>query len=126
MTAAVILALFLLGNKFATKMFDAFVILLFIDVFIEINILHSTEYQKIFGIITSLYFLGFAFFATIKMFVKKSKNDYKVMERLFVQVKDTQSLLVQKEKMVVLGELVASVAHEINTPMGLSKLLLKI
>ena len=51
---------------------------------------------------------------------QRVKNRTRMLEQSLKELKMAQDQLVQSEKMAALGQLVAGIAHEINTPVGVS------
>jgi len=63
--------------------------------------------------------VAFVLILVVGLFIKNKKTTQKLSETL-THLEEAQTQLVQSEKMASLGKLIAGVAHEINTPLGIA------
>jgi len=74
----------------------------------------SKEHASLVQKLTAALSLGYVRFLDFKQLEKQNQT----LEKTLHQLRETQNQLVMQEKMASLGDLVAGVAHEMNTPVG--------
>lgn len=94
--------------SFASQFLRIFVF----NVGIDNDILMYMVYIAFVGLIANFLYMLF------KNYRMQSNSEIKILEN---KVKDTQSRIIQSEKMAALGQLMAGISHEINTPIGAIK-----
>ncbi len=113
--------LFILGTKKGGHFFQVYVVFLFLDVVLETVMFMGNDYEQNYLFSASFILLGFALYIAIEIYVSGAAGHYNRTKELIDELKQNQKLLMQKEKMSALGQLISGVSYEINTPIGAIK-----
>ncbi len=89
------------------------------------NTLPRTEYKEINTLVNSLNIMSYelkkiysSLEDKVKQRTQEINNKNQELEKVYLELKDTQSMMVHSEKMRSLGEMVSGITHEINNPVN--------
>lgn len=112
----------LLLNRSASKLlFKLFTCIIFAGILCELRFRPDADFTGTVSFFSNIFYIGFVIFAPMDFRMDRYLENYSALENINTELKETQTQLVQREQMVTLGQLIAGIAHEINTPIGAIK-----
>lgn len=118
---SVVFSMFMVSKRAPGMFFKLFICLLFLGMIAEMIFYPDIEVVNMLELISNVFSTGFVIFASLEFYTSHSTKNYQTLEDIYEELKNTQTQLIQREQMVTLGQLIAGVSHEINTPIGAIK-----
>lgn len=117
----ILLSFFVSDNITNRKIFSLFVFSIFLVFISEAVFFQDNTYNDIFFKFISFSAIGLCLYCSILLYIYGSLEDYNNALNFIGKLKQEQYEIVESEKISTIGQLVSSIAHEINNPMGAIK-----